>query len=174
MKYATFFLFLYLISCGTTNVIHDYDAQQDFSLYKTYNFFPEIQTGLNQLDDKRLLRVADSIFQVRGFVKSDTPDVYVNFQMRTRKEASNSNLGVGVGGSNGGINIGLGGAIPIGGPITFMVVTTDLIDVKKDELVWQAVAEKRFYPNTIPNLHTVFFQEVLEKSLTKYPPKKKK
>lgn len=177
MKYATFFLVLLLVSCGVTNVIHDYDEQQDFSIYKTYNFFPEMQTGLNELDHKRLLRVTDSLLQAKGLVKSDSPDLYINFKTQSRKEASNTNIGVGVGGGSvgrgGGINIGVGGAIPIGGPVTFMEVTTDFVDVQRDELVWQAVAEKRFYPNNAPSVHEQFFQKVLEKSLTKYPPKKK-
>ncbi len=173
MKYMTFFMFLFLISCGMTNVIHDYDEQQDFLEYKTYNFFPEMQSGLNELDTKRLLKVADSLLLAKGLVKSNSPDLYVNFNTKTRKEASNTNVGVGLGGGGGGLNIGLGGGIPIGGPVTFMEVTMDFVDAQKDELVWQAVAEKRFYPKQAPSARAVFFEKVLGKSLTKYPPKNK-
>ncbi|AXT61589.1 DUF4136 domain-containing protein [Aquimarina sp. AD10] len=174
MKYA-FYLFLMLLisSCGITSTVHDYDEQQNFSVYKTYNFFPKMDSGLNELDQKRLLSITEAAMQAKGFTKSETPDIYVNFSSIITKEASNNSIGVGVGSNGGGVGIGIGGAIPIGGPRIFLELTTDFVDVKKDALVWQAVARKQFNPKDSPNAHTHFFQKVIEKSFVKYPPKKK-
>ncbi len=163
-----------LASCGVTNVVHDYDEQQDFSIYKTYDFYPEMESGLNDLDLKRLLEVTEAAMQARGFIRSETPDIYINFKSATAKEPSRNSVGVGVGSGGRGVNIGIGGAIPIGGPQTYLELTTDFVDVKRDELVWQAIAQKQFNPNASPNTKTDFFYRIIEKSLVKYPPKRKK
>ncbi|WP_109851147.1 DUF4136 domain-containing protein [Aquimarina sp. AU58] len=174
MKHAGLFFFLVLlISCGVTHTIYDYDEQQDFSIYKTYAFYPEMSSGLNDLDQKRLLMVAETVMQSKGFTKSETPDIYMNFKTIINKAPSRNSIGVGVGSGSGGVSIGVGGSIPIGGPETFLELTIDFVDVKKDELVWQAIAEKRFYPNASPDARTNFFQKIIEKSLVKYPPKHK-
>lgn len=173
MRHLSFLiLLLFLVACGSTNVIYDYDEQQDFGYYKTYNFFPKMHTGLGELDHKRLLQLADSTLQTLGLTKSETPDLYVNFKTALSEQPSNNSLGIGVGTGRRGINIGVGGAIPIGGPVTFMELVTDLVDVRRDELVWQAIAEKRFDSNNSPNAHKAFFQQVIARSFQKYPPSK--
>ncbi|WP_025665897.1 DUF4136 domain-containing protein [Aquimarina megaterium] len=174
MKHAGLFFFLVLlISCGVTHTIYDYDEQQDFSIYKTYAFYPEMNSGLNDLDQKRLLMVTETVMKSKGFTKSETPDIHMNFKAIMNKTPSRNSIGVGVGSGSGGVSIGVGGSIPIGGPETFLELTIDFVDVKKDELVWQAIAERRFYPNASPDVRTNFFQKIIEKSLVKYPPKNK-
>ena len=42
-----------LASCGATVAV-DYDVSQDFTGYKTYDFYPSIDSGLSQLDEKRI------------------------------------------------------------------------------------------------------------------------
>ncbi len=175
MKPIVLFIFmLVLCSCGGTYVVHDYDEKLDFSGYKTYNFYPEMDSGLSELDQKRLLLVTESLMQTKGFTRSETPEIYINFESTVTKEASGNTIGVGVGGGNrSGVNIGVGGNIPIGSN-TYLELTIDFVDVKKDELVWQAIAKKQFHPNASPNTKTYFFQKVIKKSLDKYPPEKKK
>ena len=173
MKYLLLVFTITLFSCGVSNAVFDYDEQRDFTQYKTYNYFPEMQVDLNELDIKRMLKVSDSLLVQKGLTKSETPDLYINFKIRTQKTPPNNNVGIGVGGGNGGINIGLGGAIPIGGPTTFLEVTTDFIDVSEDELVWQAIVEKRFNANARGDKRIQFFQTVLQSSYVKYPPKTK-
>ncbi|WP_210199075.1 DUF4136 domain-containing protein [Aquimarina sp. U1-2] len=161
-------------SCGTTNVVYDYDEQQDFSKYKTYAFFPDMNSGLSDIDQKRLISVTEAAMNSKGFTRSDIPDIFLNFETVFSKQASNNNLGVGLGGGGGGgINVGVGGNIPIGGPLTYLELTLDFVDVKNDALVWQAITRKRFYPNATPEKRRMFFQKVIEKALVKYPPQQK-
>ncbi len=176
MRQIAFSLLIVLsTSCGTVNIVYDYDEQQDFASYQTYAFFPEMNSGLSDIDQKRLLSATEAAMKTKGLIKSETPDIYVNFETVFTKEASNSNLGVGLGGGGGrGVNVGVGGNIPIGGPQTYLELTFDFVDVKKDALVWQAITRKRFYTNSSPEKRTLFFQRLVEKSLAKYPPQKKK
>jgi hypothetical protein len=61
-------LSILLISCGVTVSI-DYDKEADFSKYKSYNFFPTIDSGLNELENKRIISISDSLLQQKGFIK---------------------------------------------------------------------------------------------------------
>ncbi|MEW7289296.1 DUF4136 domain-containing protein [Aquimarina sp. 2304DJ70-9] len=174
MKQIVYTLFLVILSsCGSTYVAHDYDEQQDFLVYKTYAFFSEMDSGLSDFDQKRLLAATETALQAQGYTKSETPDIYIDFKTIVKEGSSRNSIGVGVGSGGGGVNIGIGGAIPIGGPQTFLELTTDFVDAKKGQLIWQAIAEKRFYVNASPDGRSNFFQKIIEKSLAKFPPKKK-
>ena len=61
-----------LISCGSTRVDYDYDEQVNFNSYKTYNYMPDMQSGLSQLDLNRLIDAVDMIMQEKGFQKAFT------------------------------------------------------------------------------------------------------
>ena len=171
----TFFLgccLLFLISCGTTVGI-DYDEAIDFSKYTTYNYYPSVDSGLNELDDKRIMHVADSLLQLRGFTKSETPQLYINFYANESLSNSRNTIGIGVGsgGRNGGI--GVSGGIPIGGSVVDQQFTIDFIDVSKDNLVWQAVADATYKEKATPQQKERHYVMVLRKILAKYPPNKK-
>ncbi|TPN84021.1 DUF4136 domain-containing protein [Aquimarina algicola] len=174
MKYIGFlFLALMMVSCGSTQTVYDYDEQQDFSVYKTFAFYPEMNSGLSELDQKRLLAVTEEAMNAKGLVFSNTPDIFVNFKTERNKTSSRNSIGVGVGSGGRGVNIGIGGAIPIGGSQTYLKLTMDFVDASKDQLIWQAVSEKQFYPNASPNTRTQFFQRIVAKALAKYPPKRR-
>lgn len=173
MKHIVFsFIVIMLTSCKVANTVYDYDEQQDFLIYKTYNFSPELHSGLSDLDHKRLIAATEVAMQNKGFVKSEHPDVYVNFKTVFSETPSRNRVGIGVGGGSRGMSIGVGSSIPIGGPELTLELTLDLIDVKKNELVWQAVTERRFRLNASPDKRTDFFQETIEKVFVKYPPEK--
>jgi hypothetical protein len=173
MKYlGMIFILVLVVSCTAPRVIYDYDKNIDFTTYKTYNFFPDIKTGLSELDDKRLFRQADSILKLRGFVRTATPDFYINIETSAFQPNRNSAVGVGVGGgrrnTGGGISIG----IPVGNNKLNQQLVFDFIDVRKDELFWQAVAEGYYKEKASPEEHEAYFRTILFKVLEKYPPKK--
>ena len=51
------------ISCSTVRVNYDFDKSVDFTNYSTYNYYPEMETGLSDLDSKRLFNAIDSTMQ---------------------------------------------------------------------------------------------------------------
>ncbi|WP_046743591.1 DUF4136 domain-containing protein [Kordia zhangzhouensis] len=172
MKYINLVLFLLIFAaCTTPRVVYDYDHKTNFSNYKTYNLYPEIETGLSELDNKRLLRVTDSIMQERGFVRTATPDFYINIETHFFEPDRNNAIGVGVGGTGrnvgGGISIGL----PVGDKHNQQFVF-DFVDVRQDELFWQAVVEGFYKEQSTPEEREVYFIQILQKVLEGYPPKK--
>jgi hypothetical protein len=165
-------LSIFLISCGATVAV-DYDKQIDFSKYNSYNYFPTIDSGLNQLDDSRIMQITDSLLQQRGFVKSEAPQIYINFYARESVSRSRNTIGIGVGGGGGNVGVGVSGGIPIGGNVLNQRLTIDFIDVEKDDLVWQAVAEGEMKERATPQKKEAYYNSIIQKILSKYPPKKK-
>lgn len=171
MKYFSMIAFvLVLVSCSAPRVVYDYDEKTDFSQFKTYNYFPELKTNLSELDEKRLLAKTDSILNARGYEKSNTPDFYINMKAHAI-QSQRSTVGVGVGG--GGRNVG--GGISIGLPVGSSAnqeIVIDFVNVQRDELFWQAIAEGKYKENASPEKKEEYFKTVLLKVLEKYPPNK--
>jgi len=67
MKYLFALVLVFsLVGCASINVNYDYDKQTVFSAYTTYNYYPDMNTGMNELDVKRLLDAIDSYMQTKG------------------------------------------------------------------------------------------------------------
>lgn len=170
MKKILIFTLLGLISCGTAKVSYDYDDTIDFTAYKTYNYYPELKSSLSQLDERRLLVATDSILETKGFTKSKAPDMYVNFKSKTYETPSRNSVGIGIGSGP----VVIGGNIPVGMPDQHIQLKVDFVDVKKDELIWQAEIDDVQNSKNTPENREAFFKVILEKAFSKYPPQKKK
>lgn len=168
MKNLSCLLLFVIFACSGPKVVYDYDTQKDFSGYKTYNYYPDLNTGLGDFDQKRLLEATDKALEEKGFTKSETPQIHINFKGKEYQTPSNNTLGIGVG--NGPIQIG--GNVPFGAPNQRIQLTVDFIDVKTNELVWQAEADDTQNSRQTPESRTGFFNIMMGKVLAKYPPSK--
>ena len=165
------FLFLLLSSCGTV-VNYDYEKSTDFTKYKTYDYFSDMQTGLSQLDTKRMMRSIDAKLATMGMTRSENPDFYIDIQSQDIMNRNNSTVGVGAGGGSrggfGGVSVG----IPINGNQNTREIVIDFVDKKQNErLFWQAVSESNYRENASPEKREAYFDALVEKIFSKYPPK---
>ena len=158
-----------LASCGATVAV-DYDVSQDFTGYKTYDFYPSIDSGLSQLDEKRIEKAVDSVLRLNGFRKSPDPDFWINYygQEAMAPVRSTIGIGVGTGGSNG--SVGVSGGIPVGTDEIEQRLTFDLVDAQADELIWQAVLEGRFKEYASPTQKRNYYLRGIQKVFSKFPP----
>ena len=158
-------------SCAPIYVNYDFERKADFSKYKTYNYYSDLETGLNELDTKRLLNALDTQMQTIGLTKSENPDFYVNVVSSLYENANRNTVGVGVGGGGrnvgGGISIGL----PIGQPKMNREIVFEFIDENSIGLFWQAISESGFNENASPEKREAKLKAIVQKVLTKYPPK---
>ncbi len=169
LKYI--FLLLFVTSCGTV-VNYDYEKSTDFTQYKTYNYFDDMQTGLSQLDNKRIMKAIDAKLSSLGLTRSDNPDFFIDIQSQDVMNRNNSNVGVGVGGGGrggfGGVSVGL----PLGGNQSTREIVIDFVDKSQNEkLFWQAVSESSYSPNASPEKREATFAKLVEKIFSGYPPK---
>jgi len=161
-----------LISCSSVRVNYDYDKSTDFSNYSTYNYYPELNTGLGDLDTRRLLDVLDSVMQARGFLLSEEPDFLINIQSTSYRASGGSAVGVGVGGTGGNVGGGVSIGLPINRGNLEREIVFDLIDSQKDMLFWQAVSSSAYSQNATPLNREKVLQQVVQKVFSKYPPSK--
>lgn len=173
MKVLKYILLILLVtSCGTV-VNYDYEKSTDFTQYKTYNYFDDMETGLSQLDKKRLIRAIDAKLTTMGLTRSDNPDFFIDIQSQDVMNRNNSSVGVGAGGGGrggfGGVSVG----IPIGGNQNAREISIDFVDKANNEkLFWQAISESTYKPNASPEKREEVFTKLVEKIFSGYPPKK--
>ncbi|PHS68069.1 MAG: hypothetical protein COB12_02305 [Flavobacterium sp.] len=161
-----------LISCGAT-VNYDYDTQTDFSGYKSYNFYPNISSNLSELDNARVIKSTDSILQLRGFVKSETPDILINFFASEFITQSSTTIGFGVGGGGHNGGVGVSGGVPVGGNEINQQLTFDFIGEKADKLIWKAEGNDVLKVKANSAQKDAYYFSLISKMLSGYPPKKK-
>lgn len=157
-------------SCNTPKAVYDYDDTVSFNNYKTYQLFPDFQSGLSQLDETRLITSLKNGMEEKGFSTSEEPGLHVNIYSREFMDQNRSSIGVGIGGGGRSGGVGVSGGIPIENNSVILEVTIDLIDAAEDSLVWQAVVETKFNPNASPEQRRAMFDKIVEKALEGYPP----
>jgi hypothetical protein len=119
------------------------------------------------------MQATDSLLQSRGFIKSENPQIRINFFAKENISNSRNTIGIGLGGGGGNIGVGVSGGIPIGGKVVNQELTIDFIDASKDDLIWQAVIDGEYKEKASPEQKEAHYYSVLQKALSKYPPKKK-
>lgn len=164
------FILMFLFSCSSPKVMYDYDKEANFSYYKTFDFYPDIQLYMSQLDSTRVIQQVEHAMLLKGFKKVPTPDVYVNIVSEQFETPVNNSLGIGIGGTGRNIGVGVSGGIPIRSNSLTQLFKVDLIDVANDVLIWQANYEGKFNQRMTPEAKNEYFRITFEKIFSKYPP----
>ena len=174
IKLLPLLLLFVVSSCCSVRVNSDYDKSANFTSFKTYAFY---KTGIDKveisdLDKKRILRSIEETMAAKGFAKSETPDLWVNINTKSEKNVNVNQFYAGYGyGWGFGWNPYWGGNTSVS-TSTEGVLTIDLIDAKKKELIWQGTGSGYLTQNVdkkdevIKNFVTKIFEQ--------YPPQAKK
>ncbi len=173
MKNWLLFLCLLCGACGGLRVNYDYDKNTDFTNYRTYNYFTDMQTGLSELDTRRLVRALDSVLQTKGIQSSEEPDFLINIESREFQLPQNNSVGIGLGGTGRNVGGGVSIGFPVGAPSREREIIFDFIDTRKDALFWQAVTSSNYRENASPSTREKVLNELVAKVLMRYPPAKK-
>ncbi|EGV44101.1 DUF4136 domain-containing protein [Bizionia argentinensis JUB59] len=160
-------LILLVSSCGVT-VNYDYEKGTDFTQYKTYNYFSDMQTGFSELDAKRFFNALETELQIKGLALSETPDFIIDVKSTTFQNQQSNSVGMGVGTGGGGVSVG----IPIGQGSVSRKIILDFVDGGNQQLFWQGVSREPSSPANTPEARSEQFHNVVKKILDKYPPKK--
>jgi hypothetical protein len=162
-----------LASCVSIRVNYDYDKGTDFSSYTTYNYFSDLDSGLTQLDEKRLIRILDSTLQIKGYRLAEEPDFFINIQSSEYRSGSNSAVGVGIGGTGRNVGGGVSVGLPIGNSGIQRHILFDFVDAQRDALFWQASTESGYRDNASPSVREERLRALVKKTLSKFPPETK-
>lgn len=159
-----------LISCNSVRVNYDYDKVTDFTNYSTYNYFSDIESGLSELDEKRLVKALDSSLQAKGFLLAEEPDFFINILSSEYRTAPSNNVGIGIGGGGRNVGGGVSVGIPVGSSGWQREIRFDFVDSQKDALFWQAVSESGYRDNASPSVREERLNAIVTKVLAKFPP----
>jgi len=137
---------LVLSSCRSVRVVTDYDKVAPFETYKTFGFHKEgvDRAEISDLDKRRILRAIEKALVEKGFTKSDTPDLLVNFFTKEQQRINVQSTNIGGFGYGWGYGWGFGPSPFFGAQYTVSNSTQgtlyiDLIDAKQKELIWQGI-----------------------------------
>jgi hypothetical protein len=162
--FSLFLLLLLLTGCsGALKVVSDYNGGLDFSAYHTYDFYEpdslidhlNLPTIVNPLNQKRIENAIDEEMEVRGYTRSDDPDILITYFLRvenkTEYTATTYNYGqpyyggYGYYGYYGGYGYGWTDVTSYDYKIGTLVI--DLVDREKNELMWYGAGSKALNEN---------------------------
>lgn len=158
------FLLFFLAACSSSlKVVSDYNGGLDFSEYRTYNFYePDtlidhqvLPVIVNSLNQRRIENAIDEEMELRGYEKSDDPDVLITYFLRvenkTEYQVTTYNYGspyyrgYGYYGYYGGYGYGWSDVSSYDYKVGTLVI--DLVDSRKDELIWYGAGSKALRDN---------------------------
>ena len=160
-----------MAGCASSGTLRsDYDRSADFGAYKTYNFMDHgADDEYESLFHQYMVSAITIEMENRGYVKSDNPDLLVNFnaiiedktKVSTRPATPPPMYG-GYYGYRGGFydpwgGYGYGTETHVS-QYTEGTFNIDLVDAKQRRLVWEAVGIGRITDSTYENLE----QRVME------------
>jgi hypothetical protein len=171
MKLLLIVFGFFLMSCSSAKVIADYDDTIDFGNFKTFGFYENVGKDLNELDVKRILKIIDTTMQQKGLTFSETPDFFIDFNIEKSAEVARNTIAVGFGNADSNSVFGVSGGIPIGSKKIREVLTIEFLTPIKEELFWNATLESTVKEKRLPQEKEIYFQIIVPKVLSKYPPK---
>ena len=130
-----------------------------------------METGLSQLDERRLLKILDSTLQAKGFLLSEEPDFLVNIISSEYRKAPSNTVGVGVGGAGRNVGGGISVGVPLGSSALERRIQFDFVDFQKNTLFWQAVSESGYNDEASPYEREEKLRAIVNKVFSKFPPK---
>lgn len=168
LKFLPALLLFTMGSCCSVRVASDYDRNVDFTPYKTYAFYKNgiDKVDISDLDKKRILHAIDEVMASKGFSKSETPDLWVNFFTRTNDQVNVNQFGLGWG--FGPFYYGNTGVYSTTEGTLFI----DLIDAKNKDMIWQGQGIGNITGD--PERKDAMIKEFVSQILSQYPPQRKK
>jgi hypothetical protein len=163
------------VSCASIKVSSDYDKSAPFTGYKTYAYTPEALTlAVDELNRNRLIAAVDNELSLKGFTKSDKPDVLIDLKLVTKKVQTATATSSG-GGYGYGYRYGWGGGFSTTS-INYDsydegTLFVDMIDATKLQLVWQGRGVGTLNPDASAEKREYNIKNAVKMIFEKYPPK---
>lgn len=168
MKNIKFIFICFLISCSASKVVTDYDVKEDFSKFKTFDFYEDNGENLNEFDVKRITSYIQENLNSINLQQNSTPDFLIFFDTKIEDNNNQNTIGIGLG--NGGF--GVSGGIPIGGKKVDEKLIIKFVNANTNELFWEGSLKSTIKENRTPEKRELYLKEVVQEILKEFPPKK--
>ena len=172
-------LFLASGCASGPSILSDYDPTADFSQYRTYNFFPDAgpeSTNYQSFFSRYVTAAISKEMESRGYVKSDDPDLLINFnailQEKTKVTTSPAPYAGGYYGYRRGFYdpwMGYGYAEQTHvSQYTEGTFNIDIVDAREKKLIFEAVGTGRVSQQVLDELEERV-NEAVPRYFAKYP-----
>lgn len=166
-------IFYLAAGCSSVSVTSDYDPAADFASYKSFQIYKgeikgsELETA--PLVKKRVIDAVEKVMQLKGFTRDDSgeTDLIVYTHAGTTEKTTVTDWGYNYG--------AWWGPYPYGRNIDVSYYThgslfIDLVDNKKDELIWRGVGSAVVKDRGTPEERQQFIDDAVAKILSEFPP----
>jgi hypothetical protein len=157
-------------SCATIKVTSDFDKTAQFATYKTYAFTPEaLALNIEELNRKRLITATENELSLKGFTKSEKPDVFIDLKITGEKKQTAT--ATSTGGFYGG-RYGWGGGTTTVNYDSYVEGTLfiEMVDAAKSQIVWQGRGVATLNPDASAQKRESNINSAVKMILAKYPP----
>ena len=149
--------------CASTSIRSDYDASADWAQYETYDFYPDAGPDAGQYQSfftRYMIEAITLQMENRGYVRSDDPDLLVNFNARLedRTQVTTSpgpSMGMYYGYRRGFYSPWAGYGFATETTVSQYTEGTfniDVVDARRRQLVWEAVGNGRVTQSDVENM----------------------
>ena len=166
------FIIASLGGCSSSGTLRsDYDSGADFGAYQTWDFIEDAgpdYAGYESMFTRYMLEAITIEMDKRGYLKSDNPDLLLNFnayvQDKTKVTTTSAPMTGGYYGYRGG-HYGAWGGYGYGtetrvSQYTEGTFNIDIIDANQHQLVWEAVGVGRITDKVRKNLRKTVMEGV--------------
>jgi hypothetical protein len=171
-RFCVLLVFAFLAACAPVRVQYDYEPGTAFSNYSTYALVEGLQTGLSELDERRLLEAVGRELQSKGFTLAEDPGLLLDIQSNIYQDPSQSSVGFGLGGTGrhmgGGVSVG----VPLSAGQLQREIRFELIDPRRGRTLWQAFSQDRFDETATPLQREERFAQIAARVFAGFPPEK--
>ncbi|MFN8255912.1 MAG: DUF4136 domain-containing protein [Bacteroidales bacterium] len=164
---------LFAFSCTSVRISSDFDKTIDFTKYKTYKFTDEaMKLPVDDLNKNRLIAAVEKELGLKGFTKSETPDVLIEINLKGKNiQTATANTS---GGYGYGYRYGWGGGFSTT-TINYDsyiegTLFVDMIDASKNQLVWQGRGVGTLDPEANQAKREKNINYAVNQIFKKYPP----
>lgn len=170
-------LLIFSASCSSTKVYFDYDRQEDFSQFRTYNFIPvpeELNADVNPMVIRRIEEAIALALGDKGFNRTEvSPDFLVAIHLESKDKFDVQHWGYTYAPYDlyyrGGGYWGSGGITVQQYQQGTLII--DVVKTEDKELVWRGVGTKALSPNPTPKTIDRNVNQVVSKIMHSFPPK---
>ena len=168
------FILLIVGACASVKVSSDFDKTAPFSGYKTYAFTPEaLNLGINELNRTRMITAIENELSLKGFTKSEKPDVLIDVKITGEKKQTATATSTGGYYGRYGWGGGMGTTTVNYDSYVEGTIFIEMVDAAKKQLVWQGRGVGTIDPEASAEKREKNINYAVKQIFSKYPPKMK-
>ncbi|NOR14470.1 MAG: DUF4136 domain-containing protein [Candidatus Aminicenantes bacterium] len=167
---------LLMASCSSLTVMFDYDRQEDFSQYRSFDFLPlpkDIRQETSDLVIKRIFAATTRHLQAKGFeFTTSNPDLLIAIHVESKDKFNVTNWGYHYAPYDfywRGHGYWHGGGIDVQ-QYEEGTLILDMVRADEKEMIWRGAASRALPLNPSPDKLDKIVNEAVAKILENFPP----